>query len=122
MSEVVELARTHLCNPYVGAPAAVRQKRHELSVAGHGGRFILSIETRDRLVRRACDRVAPEVIAAFEPDERDDGDWQQRPCGRDQRPSKARTRRRGRGLCGGGVARGFSPAQRVLLAATLHPG
>ncbi len=64
--QVVELSRTDLRNPDVHLSVPVRQKRHEMAVAGHRSGLLQSIEVRDRLKSCVSYGVSPEVLRALQ--------------------------------------------------------
>ena len=68
MGQVVELTRTDLRNPNVHRSSLVRQKRHEMAVAGHRSGLLQSRKVRDRLKSCVSDRVSPEVLGPLKPE------------------------------------------------------
>ena len=88
--QVVELSRADLRNPDVHLSVPVRQKGHEMAVAGHRSGLLQSIEVRDRL--KSCVRygISPEVLRPLEPEACANRQSASRRCQRQQESPSAK--------------------------------
>ena len=68
VGQVVELARTDLCDPDVHLSVPVRQKRHKVAVAGDRSGLLQAIEVGDRLKLCVSYGVSPEVFCPLKPE------------------------------------------------------
>ena len=69
MGQVVELARTDLRKPDVHLSIPVRDKRHEMAIAGHRSGLLQSTEVRDHPKLCISYGVSPEVLRPLKPED-----------------------------------------------------